>query len=340
MQKYTRVTALALALLFVAGTAMTMQASVSAASLTNTYLRLNRMTAGATTSARLVFKATSAGATSVSVNMNGADSTTWTGSAGTVNATQTVSSAGCATESSATALPGSLTAAGATGTVTISGVTALTAGTTYCVDLTSATAFTVATAGEYHPVVTAGSDNTTIAVRSVSNDSVVVTAVVAPTFNFVLSGNTDSFTANLATGAVGITNGVTATINTNAKTGWLAWAKGTNTGLSSAAASKTIAATTPGTSATLTAGTEGYTMGITAITQGSGTGVTSATSVYDATGAAHGSGLDTTFRQIASSTGTASNAIMTLKERAAINALTPAASDYTDTITVIGAGNF
>jgi hypothetical protein len=206
--------------------------------------------------------------------------------------------------------------------------------------LTSATSVTLPTAGEYHPVVTAGADNTTVAVRTVSNDSVVVTAIVPPAFNFVLSGNTDSFTANLAAGSVGITTGITATVNTNAKNGWIAWAKGTNTGLTSAAASKTIAATTPGTSATLVAGTEGYTAGITAIAQGSGLGTTTAVAAYDATGAAHGSGLDTTYRQIASSTGTAASAVITIRERAAINALTPAANDYTDTITIIGAARF
>ncbi len=184
-----------------------------------------------------------------------------------------------------------------------------------------------------------------------AHDTIVVTAVVAPTFNFVLSGDTDSFTSNLSTGSVGTTTGVNATVNTNARNGWLAWAKGANTGLTSAAASKTIAATTPGTSATLTAGTEGYVVGITniaqgsgagttAITQGSGAGTTTPTSAYDATGGAHGSGLDTTYRQIASSNGSAAGAILTLRERAAINSLTPAANDYTDTMTVIGAGNF
>ena len=314
--------------------------SVSAAPLTNTYLRLNRMTAAQTTSMRLVFRTASAGATSVTINMNGADTTTWTGSSGTVNATQTVSSASCATETGATALPGGITAAGAGSTITISSVTALAATTNYCVDLTSATAVTTAAAGEYHPVITAGSDSITLAVRTVTNDSYTVTAAVPPTFNFVLSGASDNFTTNLATGSVGTTTGVTATVNTNAKTGWIAWAKGTNNGLNSAAASKTIAATTPGTSATLAAGTEGYAMGITAITQGTGAGTTTANAAYDATGAAHGSGLDTNYRQIASSTGTASSAVLTLKERAAINALTPAAADYTDTITVIGAGNF
>lgn len=317
-------------------------APVSAAPLTNTYLRLNRMAATSQTDARLVFRTASAGATSVTINMNGADTTTWTGSAGAVNAVQTVSSATCAADTGATALPGTVTAAGnaSTGVITISGVTALSAATTYCVDLTSTTALTIPAAGEYHPLITAGSDSITVAVRSVTNDQVVVTAVVPPTFNFVLSGNSDNFTSDLSSSSVGTTAGVTATVNTNARTGWIAWAKDSNTGLTSAAVSKTIASTTPGTSTTLTAGTEGYAFGVAAIAQGSGQGTTTATTAYNATAGAHGSGLDTSYRAIASSTGTASNAVLTLRERAAINALTPAAADYTDTITIIGAGNF
>lgn len=312
-----------------------------AASLTNTYLRLSRLSTGASGSARLVFRTTTAGATSLSITMNGGDTTTWVGQSGAVAAAPAPSSTGCAAETSATALPGTLSGSGTSGTITISGITALAASTNYCVDLTSATAITnPTTAGEYHPVITVGSDNITIAERVITNDQVVVTAVVAPSFNFVLSSNTDAFTANLAPGSVGTSTGVTATINTNAKTGWVAWAKSANTGLSSAAASKTIAATTPGTSATLIAGTEGYTAGITSIAQGSGLGVTTAGSGYDATGSAHGSGLDATLRQIASSTGTAANAVITIKERAAINALTPSANDYTDTITIIGAAKF
>ncbi len=314
--------------------------SASAASLTNSYIELNRMAAGATTSFRVVFKTASAGATSVAINFNGADTTTWTGSTGTVNATQTVSSASCAAATGTTALPGTLTAAGASSTVTISSVTALAATTAYCVDLTSTTAVTNASAGEYHPTITAGSDSTTVAVRTVSNDQIVVSATVPPSFNLALSGNTDAFTSNLATNAVGVTAGKTVTINTNAKNGWFAWAYDSNTGLNSAFAAHTISSTTPGTGATLTAGTEGYVFGITSITQGTGAGVTSAVPAYTSNGTSTGSGLDATVRQIASSTGTANGAVFTVKELAAISPTTQPGTDYTDTITIIGAGYF
>lgn len=315
--------------------------ATSAASLTNSYIRLNRMSAAATTSFRLVFKTVGAGATSVVINFNGADVTTWSGSSGVVNATQTVSSASCAADvPTSVALPGTITAAGATQTVTISSVTALAATTLYCVDLTSTTAVTNATAGEYHPTITVGADSTTVAVRTISNDQIVVSATVPPTFNLALSGNTDSFTANLSAASVGVTTGKTITINTNAKNGWFAWAFDSSTGLISAAAGHTVASTTPGTTATLSAGTEGYVFGVTAITQGSGGGVTSSATAYTSNGTTTGSGLDTTIRQIASSTGTANGAVLTVKELAAITAVTQAGTDYTDTITILGAGYF
>ena len=314
--------------------------TTSAATLTNTYIRLNRMSAGTTTSFRLVFKTVGTGATSVVINLNGADSTTWTGSSGLVNATQTVSSASCAADTGATALPGSITAAGATPSITISAVTALAATTAYCVDLTSTSAVTNATAGEYHPTITAGADSTTVAIRTISNDQIVVSAIVPPTFNLVLSGNTDAFTANLSSITVGVTTGRTVTINTNAKNGWFAWAFDSSTGLVSAFAAHTIASTTPGTTATLSAGTEGYVFGITSITQGTGGGTTSAVAAYNSNGTTTGSGLDPTIRQIASSTGTANGAVLTIKELAAISPVTQPGTDYTDTITILGAGYF
>lgn len=338
--RLSRLRLLALGLVLVAANFSPLLQSASAATLTNTYIRLNRMAAGSTTSFRLVFKTVGAGATSVAINFNGADSTTWTGSSGVVNATQTVSSASCAADTGATALPGSITAAGSGSTITISSVTALSATTAYCVDLTSSSAVTDATAGEYHPTVTAGSDSATVAVRTVSNDQIVVSATVPPTFNLALSGNTDSFTANLSSGSVGVTSGRTVTVNTNAKNGWFAWASDSNSGLTSASASHTISSTTPGSGATLSAGTEGYAFGITSITQGTGGGTTSAAAAYNSNGTTTGSGLDGTIRQIASSNGTANGAVLTVKELAAISPTTQPGTDYTDTITIIGAGYF
>lgn len=326
---------------------------VQAATLTTTYIRLNRLTAAQTTSFRLQFRTVGAGATSIAIDFNGADSTTWTGSSGLVNATQTTNTATCASETSDTALPGTLSASGSGSTLTITGVTALSATTTYCVDLTSSSAVTNATAGEYHPTVTVGSDSTTVAVRTISNDQIVVTATVPPTFNFVLSGNTDSFTTGLSSSSVVSTTGRTATITTNASSGWIAWVKNLNgsSGASTKGALKSATAgnyTIPTTNAnalgsashTLSAGTEDYGLGVTITTDAAGGGTVTLDAAYDGTSTKAGVLDPTNFRPIASANGTANGDVIDLKERATITGATPAANDYTDTLTIIAAGNF
>jgi hypothetical protein len=345
---------LAALLMFVASLLALFPGEVKAATLTNTYIRLNRMSASpTTTSFRLVFRTVGAGATSVAINFNGADTTTWTGSSGAVNATQSTNTATCATETGFSALPGSLSASGSGSTVTITGVTALSATTTYCVDLTSASAVTNAAAGEYHPTVTVGSDSTTVAVRTISNDQIVVSATVPATFSFVLSGNTDSFTSNLSTTGQVLTTGRTVTINTNAASGWIAWVKGTNASsgaatkgalLSASASNYTIPTTNANAlgsaSHTQSAGTEDYGLSV-SVADGAGGGTATANAAYDSGGTDKVGVLDpTNFRPIASSGGTATNDVITLKEGAVIVGSTPPGTDYTDTLTVIGAGNF
>ena len=276
----------------------------------------------------------------------------WTGAGGTgtVATSQTVSntfnSVNCtAITGAASNLPGSPTAAGTagTGTIAVTDATALTANTTYCYVLSSAITANPTATGQGTVALTAGSDSaSTVAFNIISNDQVVVSATVPPTYTLALSGNTDSFTGNLASGSIVGTTGVTATVNTNAQSGWFLWGSDSNTGLRSTLQSYTVASKTPGTNGSLSAGTEGYLTGLPAagITQGTGAGTTSATTAYASSGSGNGSGLDGTPRQIASSTGTASGAIVTIKEYAAISAITPAATDYSDTITLVGAGAF
>ena len=322
--------------------------TVFGASLTNTSVRLDRMKAATPTTVRLVFTVPAGNAsTEASLTIGLPD--------GFIVATsgQTSATATCATQTGATALPGTLVATGnntnGTKGLSISGVTNLTASTAYCVDFTKTDAVTTPAIGEYVATVstfTSGPvliDSTSVATRVVTDDQVVVSATVAPTFNFVLDANTTSFTANLDSSLVRQTTGRTITVTTNATNGWIAWAKDLNTGLTSAAAAKTIASTTPGTGATLVAGTEGYVVSTEVTSDAAGGGTVSIPAAYQGTGAnANGSGLDTTFRQVASSTGTAGAAgdVVTIRGKAAISGSTPAATDYTDTWTIIGAGTF
>jgi hypothetical protein len=316
------------------------------ANLTTTYLRLNRLKAGQTTSARLVFKAASSQTANVVIDFNGADGTTWAASSGTVNATQTVATATCATETGFTALPGSITASGSGAVVTIASVGATTSGTTYCVDLTSTTAVTNATSGEYHPTVTIGSDSTTIALRTIGEDSYVVTAAVAPTFNFAFNNTTVDAFGTLATGGTS-TSGKTITLTTNANSGWIVWAKSLNGAskgsLNSATAGnyKITSASSIGSAAhTLGSSVEDYGLAVILGTDAAGGGTVAIDAAYDGTSNKIGVLDSQNFRPIASANGTAAGDIINVLERASIKADTPAANDYTDTITFIGAGNF
>lgn len=187
-------------------------------------------------------------------------------------------------------------------------------------------------------------DTAKIATAVITNDQVVVSGVVPPIFTFNLSGNTDAFTADLSPGSVVSTTGVTVTIGTNAAKGWVAWAKDAAANLASpTVASATIATTgtVNGTPDTLSAGTPGYVMDVDLVTDhASGTGTVTIDPEYNGATTSAGGTLSTGFQPIASATGTTAGDVIRLIERAAINAVQPAAQDYTDTITVIAAGSF
>ena len=254
--------------------------------------------------------------------------------------------------SGATAWPAATTATAAASsqTVTWTNGTAqtMTSGVQYCYNWAATAAITTASSANPNLTGSMGTKNSSAvdidtgayATATISDDQIQVTATVPALFSFALSGNSDPL-GTLSTGSVA-TSGtpITATVNTNAKNGWTVWAKDANTGLASTAASKTIASTTPGTNSTLSAGTEGYNMGVASSQAGGAGTITIQTPfVYSAT-LGRGGGLNTTLAPIAISNGTADTAVLTLRNNVAINATTPAATDYTDTITVVGAGLF
>lgn len=223
----------------------------------------------------------------------------------------------------------------------------LSVGTLYCFNWTNSAAVQVksgATSSNSGSITTRDSGLATIdtapySTASIANDQISVSASVPQSFSFALSGNTDAL-GTLATGSVATSpTPRTVTVNTNSANGWMIWARDANTGLNSPSASTTIASTTPGTNSTLSAGTEGYNFGVT-VSQGAGTGTPTVTAPFVGTAAGQGGGLDTTLRTILSSGGTASNAVLTLKNNAAISSLTTSATDYADVITVVGAGLF
>lgn len=271
--------------------------------------------------------------------------TGYTVSGTTSNWTVTTTNQGWPT--GATAWPGIGTATTAAGQVVTFPSGDLTNGTLYCFNwdkpaaLTTASSASASQAGslETRNSSNAPIDTSPFTTATVSADQLAVSATVPQSFSFSLSGNTDAL-GNLDTAAVKSSpTPRTVTISTNAKAGWNVWAKDSNTGLASAGSAYTIGTTTPGTNSTLVAGTEGYNTGITSThTTGAGTVTVAAPFVGGVAG--KGGGLNTTFQTLASSSGTAQGDTVTLTNNVAISAITPAATDYTDTITVVGAGSF
>lgn len=221
--------------------------------------------------------------------------------------------------------------------------------TLYCFNWTSTSAVTVkssASSNNTGTVTTRDNVPATIDTASYSTvslspgDQIGVSATVPQSFTFALSASSDPL-GTLSTGSVvSSATPPTVTINTNAKNGWQAWAQDANTGLKSGSAGNyTIASKTPGTNSTLSAGTEFVNMGVTT-SQTSGTGSPAADAAFLGGSTGKGGGLDGTLRTIASSGGTANNAVLTLTNNAVISSTTPAATDYSDTITLVGAALF
>lgn len=334
--------ATALFLLLLSAQLLVLLPKASAGTLTSTYVRLSRLGTGATTPFRVVFTTAGAGATSVAIDF----SSSWTSSSGLVNATQSVSSGSCASETGATALPGSITAAGSGSTVTISSVTALSATTAYCVDLTSSSAVTNPPAGTYNVTVTAGSDSTTVVEDIVSSnaDQIAVSATVGQTFTFSLGSNSAALGTLSASNPVSA-SAINASVSTNAAAGWQMWMadQAGTPGLHSTIANKTIAysPTAGSAAAALSNGAEGYNVGA-GNHSGTCNGSVTYDSTFDNTAATSykGGGLDNTMRSFAKGSSTASGCAVPLTVNASISNTTPAATDYAGTITVVGAGMF
>lgn len=240
----------------------------------------------------------------------------------------------------------------------------LTPGTLYCFAFAETNTLTTAAAAadsqqaniETQDSSNAAIDHTDIALANNTDDTITVTAVVPPSFILTLSGYTDTFATNLDPLSVVSTAGVTATVTTNAKGGWIAWAKDSEQGLHSASAGYTISTVgtlssgtfasgiPDGTPSSLSAGTEGYVLDTDLTTDASGGCTLAIAAEYNGASTSAGGSVMGNYQPVASCTGvspaTANGDVITLIERAAISAATPAGSDYTDIITVVGAGNF
>jgi hypothetical protein len=312
-----------------------------AAPLTKVFVRFDRMKISTATTGTICAQPSS---TATEIDVQVVFPTGYTlGTAGNF----TVSTTNLAWPTGGTAWPGIATATNVTTQTVTFPSGDLTAGTLYCFNWTNTAAVSIkgsATTSNLGSVTTRATGPATIdtesyATASITDDQIVVTATVPAVFSFALSGNTDAL-GTLSTSSVTTSpTPRTATVNTNAKNGWMVWARDANTGLTSASASATLASTTPGTNSTLVSGTTGYNTGLTS-SQVGGSGTITVAAPFVGTGAGQGGGLDTGLRTTATSTGTADTAVLTIKNNVAISPTEAAATDYTDTITVIGAGLF
>lgn len=232
---------------------------------------------------------------------------------------------------------------------TISSPTNPTTGTLYCFIITAGIDNPAsATGSQSHTIRTEDSGNAEIESTNVvtytlsaGGDQVTITATVPPTFTFTLSGTSDSFTTDLSTSSVVSTNGIDGTVVTNAANGWTAYVESANAALDSTVTGDTIATTgsIDGSPSTLSTGVEGYVLDVDEDTDPQTNG--SIAGEYNGgTTSAGGTLSDTALQPIATGTAPTAGYVFTLIGRAAISGLTQAANDYTDTWTVVAAGNF
>jgi hypothetical protein len=209
------------------------------------------------------------------------------------------------------------------------------------------------------PVVIEETNWSTAILGAPDTDEITVTAVVPPIFQITFpEDNVDDF-GNLDPGAVISTTGEPVQFATNAKSGWIAWAKSANQGLTSLTAGYTIptSGAIDAAPTTLVAGAEGYALDVdinggAVMDDGNplcdnspGDATLVIDPEYNGVGANQGGTLSANFQPIATCAGTtppntSAGDIVDLVSRATISFGTPAATDYTDIITVVGAGNF
>jgi hypothetical protein len=254
--------------------------------------------------------------------------------------------------------PGMGTATNVTGQVVTFPSTGLSATpTTYCFQWSSSAALTTpvtAANSETGSIQTQTSGGTALeltnfALSTYANDQITVSVAVPPSFIFSLASATDTFSGgNLSASNPLATGGDAVTVTTNAKGGFVLWAKDSRQGLYSANVPYTITTTgTAGTVATLIAGHEGYVLDPYITTQATGGCTVAVPAGFGANALPStytGGILGASFLPIAQCTGgtpgTANGDVVTLYEIASISGVTPAATDYSDIITTVAAGNF
>ncbi len=266
------------------------------------------------------------------------------------------------TPASITAPPGTLTAASTavTNDILVSGFTSasLTNTTLYGFTIPAGTITNPATAGAQNITVCSepsggtancGSaiDTTTVQTyiygAGANGDQVTVNASVAANFSFALSANSDTI-PKIDPSAPQTSAGVTMTVSTNSPLGYTAYVKSKNSALTSATSPSTPINTGAfnGAPDLMSGGSSIYGF-VPSTTTAGGTvsGSISYDTEYNAIDGTHGGAFNgTSFASFQSRNGYSSGDQISLKERATVANTVAAANDYTDTLTVVAAGNF
>lgn len=196
---------------------------------------------------------------------------------------------------------------------------------------------------------TIDTSNYAVYIVSSGQDQITVTATVPPIFTFSLSGTTDVLGDLSNSSVVSSPTARTVTITTNAVSGWVAWVKSANAALNSASTGANISTygslDNTASSISVASGNTGYVLDVDETTDASGGCTLQQPSGYGAeyNGATteEGGTLSTAFQPIAECAGgTANGDIITLNNRVRISSVQAAATDYTDTLTVVAAGRF
>lgn len=319
--------------------------TVKAAQINEGYVRLDRLKASTTTGGTVCAKVTTVGSTDATIRVSFPSGFTVDSTASNWTVTTTNLPTG------STAMPGINTAslvASQDVTFPISDISS--DSTLYCFNFSGTSTLTNPSAGndktgtlyieESGPATIDSGD---YALSIISDDQVVITATVPATFSIAFGTNSQNL-GTMSTGSVTSGSGVTVTFNTNAGNGWLGWVLSANTSLDSATTGDSIATvgTVDDSPSTLSAGTEGYVLDadLTTDSASGGSGTVTIDAEYLGADTSSGGTLSATFTEFATADGPTDGDVITLIPRAAISGLTQAATDYTDTLTIVAAGNF
>jgi len=319
------------------------------AAVTESFVRFDRHSTGAAISGSACLETTTVGTETNVVLVFPND---WTISSTASNWTVTTTNLPTAADgTAATAWPGINTASSVDGaSVVFPGSDLSNAGQFYCFNFTGASS-TIGAAGnnKVGQLKTQGGSpfvdtvNWATSVVASNTDQITVTASVAAQMTFSLNANSVSL-GTLASGSTTAGSAVTQSVSTNARNGWISWVKsGTNGGSNAGALHSTIAnsdivspGSFDGAPETLSS-TGGYVLDVNLNSCGGCT----IGAEYNGTTADEGGFLSyNIFRQTAHYTAPASANTVDLVVKARSAATTPAAADYTDTLTVVAAGSF